>query len=138
MNVVRLLFRWGMTGGVAVTESATIAVVQGQIDAYNARDLDKIVSYYAPDGVVRDAADGRFDERGKDKIRSLFGGVFAANLGLHADTPAIFGVGEWVAAHVAVAEFRSGDDAPRDRRWLEVYRVVGGLIHELDIYSASG
>jgi len=126
-----------MTGGAAVIESATIAVVQGQIQAYNARDLDTIVSYYAPDGVVRDAADGRFDARGQDNIRSLFGGVFAANPDLHADTPTIFGVGEWVAAHLTVAEFRSGDDAPRDRRWLEVYRVVGGLIHELNIYSAS-
>ena len=47
-----------------MTESATIAVVQGQIDAYNARDLDRIVTYYAPDGVVRDAAEGRFNARG--------------------------------------------------------------------------
>lgn len=127
----------GLTGGVAVIESPTIAVVQGQIDAYNARDLDKIVSYYAPDGVVRDAAEGRFAARGLEEIRSLFDGVFAANPDLHADTPAIFGVGEWVGAHVAVANFRSRDEAPRARRWLEVYRVVGGLIHELNIYSAS-
>jgi hypothetical protein len=54
----------GLTGGVAVIESPTIAVVQGQIDAYNARDLNKIVTYYAPDGVVRDAAEGRFSARG--------------------------------------------------------------------------
>ncbi len=121
-----------------MVESTAIAVVQGQIDAYNARDLDKIVAYYAPGGVVRDAAEGRFDARGQEKIRSLFEGVFAANADLHADTPEIFGVGEWVAAHVAVANFRSGDEAPRARRWLEVYRVVGGLIHELNIYSASG
>jgi hypothetical protein len=121
-----------------VTESATIAVVQGQIDAYNARDLDKIVAYYAPDGVIRDAAEGLFTARGPEEIRSLFDGVFAANPDLHADTPAIFGVGEWVAAHVAVAGFRSGNEAPQARRWLEVYRVVGGLIHELNIYSASG
>jgi hypothetical protein len=127
-----------MTGGVSVIESATIAAVQGQIDAYNARDLDKIVAYYAPGGVVREAAEGRFDARGQEEIRSLFGGVFAANPDLHADTPEIFGVGEWVAAHLAVANFRSGDEAPRARRWLEVYRVVGGLIHELNIYSASG
>src|SRR6266700_3083478 len=99
-----------MTGGVAVIESATIAVVQGQIDAYNARDLHKIVTYYAPDGVVRDAADGRFTARGLEEIRSLFDVVFAANPDLHADTPAIFGVGEWVGAHVAVANFRSGDE----------------------------
>jgi hypothetical protein len=121
-----------------VTESATITVVQGQIDAYNARDLDKIVTYYAPDGVVRDAAEGRFTARGLEEIRSLFDGVFSANPDLHADAPAIFGVGEWVAAHVAVADFRSGNEGPRARRWLEVYRVVGGLIHELNIYSASG
>jgi len=121
-----------------VTESATIAVVEGQVDAYNARDLDKIVTYYAPDAVVRDAAHGRFTARGQEEIRSLFDGVFAANPDLHADTPAIFGVGEWVAAHVAIANFRSGDEAPRPRRWLEVYRVVGGLIQELNIYSASG
>ena len=119
-------------------ESTPIAVVQGQIDAYNARDLDKIVTYYAPDGIVRDAAEGRFTSRGLEEIRSLFEGVFAANPDLHADTPAIFGVGEWVGAHVTVANFRSGDEAPRARRWLEVYKVVGGLIHELNIYSASG
>jgi putative hydrolase of HD superfamily len=122
----------------SVIESLAIAVVQAQIDAYNARDLDKIVTYYAPDGVVRDAAEGRFSARGPEEIRSLFDDVFAANPDLHADTPAIFGVGEWVAAHLAVAGFRSGNEAPRARRWLEVYRVVGGLIHELNIYSASG
>src|SRR5438034_8204867 len=79
--------RCGMTGGVEVTESATIAVVEGQVDAYNARDLDKIVTYYAPDAVVRDAAHGRFTARGQEEIRSLFDGVFAANPDLHADTP---------------------------------------------------
>jgi hypothetical protein len=109
-----------MTGGVAVIDPATIAVVQGQIDAYNARDLNKIVTYDAPDGVVRDAAEGRFSARGREEIRSLFDGVFAANPDLHADTPAILDVGEWVAAHVAVANFRSEDEAPRARRWLEV------------------
>ncbi len=118
-------------------ESTMIAVVQGQIDAYNARDLERILTYYAPDGVVRDAAEGRFTIRGIDEIQSLFEEVFAANPDLHADTPAIFGVGEWVGAHVAVANFRSGAEAPQARRWLEVYRVVGGLIHELNIYSAS-
>jgi hypothetical protein len=70
-----------------VIDPATIAVVRGQIDAYNARDLNKIVTYDSPDGVVRDAAEGRFSARGREEIRSLFDGVFAANSDLHADTP---------------------------------------------------
>jgi len=116
--------------------SGAVEVVDAQIDAYNARDLDKILTYYAPGAVIRDARDGRFEDRGLDAIRAVFDTVFAANPDLHADTEEIFGVREWVAAHVVVATFRSGDQIAQDVHWLEVYRVIDGLVHELNIYRA--
>jgi hypothetical protein len=118
-------------------ESASVAVVQGQIEAYNSRDLTGILAYYAPDGIVRDAGYGRFTDRGHDNIRAVFDSVFTANPNLHAETVEIFGAGEWVAAHVTVADFSSGDEAPRQRHWVEVYKVVDGLIQELNIYPAA-
>src|SRR5436305_3862675 len=60
--------------------AGAVGVVVAQIDAYNARDLDKILTYYAPDAVIRDAADGRFEDRGLDAIRAVFDSVFAATL----------------------------------------------------------
>ena len=93
--------------------AGAVGVVVAQIDAYNARDLDKILTYYAADAVIRDAADGRYEDRGLDAIRTVFDSVFAANPDLHADSEEIFGVREWVAAHVVVATFRSGDQVGR-------------------------
>ena len=46
-------------------------VVQAAIDAYHAHDLDRCLSYYAPDVVVKDA-DGRILMHGAEAVRARY------------------------------------------------------------------
>ena len=45
-------------------------MVQAAIDAYHAHDLDRCLSYYAPDVVVKDA-DGTILMDGTEAVRAL-------------------------------------------------------------------
>ena len=46
-------------------------MVQAAIDAYHAHDLDRCLSYYAPDVVVKDA-DGRILMDGAEAVRARY------------------------------------------------------------------
>lgn len=60
-----------------MTAAEMIAVVQRQVEAYNARDLDGFVATYATDAVVRDLTGVR--GQGHDWLRATYGPMFAGN-----------------------------------------------------------
>ena len=102
---------------------AATALVLEQIDAYNARDLDKMLSYYASDAVILDG-DGTHLDQGHEAIRQVFERVFAANPDLHADIPVVAQVGQWVMAHSIVANWAMADGSRGEMQWFERYEVV--------------
>ena len=52
-------------------------LVQRQLDAYNAQDLDAYVGCYAPDVVVA-SLNGAVTETGRDALRARYAKAFAA------------------------------------------------------------
>src|SRR5262249_25754525 len=54
------------------------AVVQSRIDAYNSRDLEKLVSLYAPDVRIFDPPD-RLRDSGADQVRQSYARRFASS-----------------------------------------------------------
>ena len=69
-------------------------VVQGQVEAFNARDIDRFVGYYSPDAVLEDGA-GNVLARGHDAIRAIYGPMFAQSPELHTEVVRRIQVGPW-------------------------------------------
>ena len=59
-------------------------VVQAAIDAYHDHDLDRCLSYYAPDVVVRDA-DGNVVMEGSEVVRARYATSMTENPDIHYD-----------------------------------------------------
>ena len=108
-------------------------VVQAQVNAYNAQDLDALLSTYSDDAVIAKAATGEVQTSGKAALRERTGATFR----------------KFPSARVRVAERRAeGDRAvldhvivtgrgpdwpdPWDAGWVR-YEVVGGLIRRVEL-----
>ncbi len=61
-----------------------VYVVDRQLDAYNARNLDAFVAWYAPDAVIEDLGAGRVVARGHEQIRAVYGPLFAKSPDLNS------------------------------------------------------
>ena len=66
--------------------------VQEQLEAYNARDLDRFLACYADDTVIEDGAGNRV-AAGMEEMRALCGPLFLNSPDLHADVPQRIGTG---------------------------------------------
>ena len=59
-------------------ETDPVAVVAAQVDAYNARDLDRFLECYSPDAVIEDGS-GQVLMRGREAMRGVYGQLFASS-----------------------------------------------------------
>ena len=70
-----------------LVDTATPAdVVQRQLNAYNARDLDAFIAAYHPDARLYDFPDTPLMQ-GHDAMRARYGGMFSRLTALHAQVP---------------------------------------------------
>jgi hypothetical protein len=100
--------------------------VQEQLEAYNARDLDRFVACYAPEVVIEDAEGKRLIE-GIEPMRAAYGALFASNPGLRAEVPTRIRAGEFVIDEERVSGL-SHPGAPAELHTAVVYRVRDGRI----------
>ena len=108
-------------------------VVQAAIDAYHAHDLDRCMSFYAPDVVVRDA-DGKVLMDGSESVRTRYAKSMADHPQLRYDIPKRIALGAFVIDEERVtgySEPRSSDVV----RAVLVYRFAGNLIREILILT---
>lgn len=110
-----------------------VTIVQNQVDAYNARDLDGTLRYYSDDAVIVDGS-GAVIAEGREGIRAVFEHVFAENPELHAEVPTAFHVGDWVAIHSIVPNWAMQDGSRQQMQWIEVYQVVNGKIKRVQLF----
>ena len=109
------------------------ALVMEHIEAYNARHLDRTVSYYASDARIF-GGDGALLDDGREAIRAACGRVFAVNPELHADIPAVVQVGPWVMVHSIVPNWAMADGSRDEMQWIELYQVVDGKIQRVQLF----
>jgi hypothetical protein len=114
------------------TPDATALVLE-HIEAYNARDLDRTLSYYATDALILDG-DGTLLDEGQEAIRAAYGRVFTANPELHADIPAVVQVGQWVMVHSTVRNWAMADGSRGEMQWIELYQVVDDKIQRVQLF----
>ena len=106
--------------------SAAVDVVQRQVEAYNAQDLDAFVRTYADDVVV--TAGGKVIMQGKDALRERYGGLFKKYPNNRARIAHRKTEGDNVVLDHEIVTGRSPDKPdPWDVGWVR-YEVADGLI----------
>lgn len=103
-----------------------VTIVRGQVDAFNARDLDRFVSFYSADIVLEDG-NGQIMAQGHDALRALYGRLFAQSPALHADIPQRIHVGAYVIDEEEASGFIF-EGFPSEMHIAVIYRVEGDTI----------
>jgi len=104
-------------------------VVDAQIEAYRAGDVERFLSCYAEDASVV-LFDGTPMFADKQVMREQYGNLFADSPGLHLAIANRMTAGEFVVDEEHVSGMHFGD-LPAEMTTLSVYRVTGGKIARL-------
>jgi hypothetical protein len=108
-------------------------VVQAAIDAYHDHDLDRCMSYYALDVVVKDA-DGTVAMDGREAVRGRYAKSMTENPEMHYDIPNRISLGAFVVDEEHVTGFTK-PGAPDELRAVLIYRFSGDLIREITVLT---
>ena len=104
-----------------------IAIVQQQLDAYNAQDLDTMMSFYAP-AVVVSGLNGAPTETSRDAVRARYEKAFAQFPQNKAELVNRIAVGNTVADHEHVIRAPGGETFDV----IAIYTFKDGLISRVD------
>jgi hypothetical protein len=115
------------TGGLAMSAPTAVEIVQAQLDAYNARDLDAFAATYA-EGIVITNAKCEVLVTGLEALRKRYGGIFEKFPLNHARIAArkLEG-GEVVLDHEIITGRAPDKPDPWDVGWVR-YEVESGRI----------
>jgi hypothetical protein len=116
----------GTLGGEFMCEAAAAAVVDAQLDAYNARDIERFLHCYSTEAVIEDGA-GTVMMRGHDALRAFYGQAFAQSPQLHCEVRQRIRVGHYVIDEEAISGLQLSG-FPTVVHGAAVYRVEGGCI----------
>ena len=101
-------------------------IVQAQVDAYNAQDLDRFVAFYADDAIIADI-DGVILQSGRAEIRDRFGAMFGQFPQNRCWIAHRFAVGDHVIDHEQGERTLGGDGF----NVAAIYTLKDGLITRL-------
>jgi hypothetical protein len=102
-------------------------VAQGQLDAYNAQDLDAFCRFYADEVVVADL-NGTVTQQGLAGLRERYARMFLQHPQNRAELVNRIAVGNIVADHERVARGPGGETF----EVMAVYTIAGGKIARVD------
>jgi imidazolonepropionase-like amidohydrolase len=108
-----------------------VEVVQMQLDAYNAQDLEAFLATYADDAIVESAAQGKTLSSGKASLRERYAALFARYPRNRARVAERRTEGEGVVLDHEIITGRAPDHPdPWDAGWVR-FEVEGGLIRRV-------
>ncbi len=105
-------------------------VVQKQIRAYNARNLESFLATYAPEAILLNLPDGSVRMQGIEAMRARYGRLFERAPELHAEIPQRIVLGNYVIYREQV-HIRKGEPL---LNVIAIYEVKGDLIHRVWFY----
>ena len=103
-----------------------VQVVQTFIDAFNARDVDRVVGCFSADAVGQSDA-GTVFAQGEEALRAHFGGFLPQSPNVHVEIPSRMHVGSWVVQEEHVTGLVLEEPVP-EFHIISAYRVVDGKI----------
>ena len=103
-----------------------VQVVQEFIDAFNARDVDRVVGCSSADAVMQNDPCTVFAQ-GEEAIRAHFGGFLTQSPNLHSEILSRIHVGSWVVQEEHVTGLVLGEPVP-EFYIASAYRVEDGKI----------
>ena len=103
-----------------------VQVVQDFIDAFNARDVDRVVDYFSADAVMQNDAGAVFAQ-GAEAIRTHFGGFLPHSPTVHSEIRSRIHVGAWVVQEEHVTGLVLEEPVP-EFSIASAYRVEDGKI----------
>ncbi len=106
---------------------SAVDVVQRQLEAYNAHDVDAMAATYAEDCIIADL-NGEMLQRGRDAVRARYTKTFSDFPQNHADVVARMTLGDVVVDH---EQGTRGPNGPTFEA-IVVYTVKNGLIARAD------
>jgi hypothetical protein len=106
--------------------------IDAQLDAYNARDLERFVGCHAPDVVITNAA-GVVLAAGHDGMRTMYGPLFDSSPELTATIANRIAVGSFVADHEQIQGFNL-PGYPIALQAIAVYEVTDGAISKVRLF----
>jgi hypothetical protein len=109
-------------------------VVQGQLDAFNARDIERFLSFYDSDALIEDGQNNTL-ARGHEAMRAMYNPLFAQSPDLHAAIPQRIRVGAYVIDEETLTGFIL-PGFPPDVHAAAVYRVEGSAIMHVRLLMA--
>jgi hypothetical protein len=108
-------------------------IVQAAIDAYHDQDLNRCLSYHAPDVVVKDP-DGTILMDSTAAVRARYARSMTDNPNIRDDIPNRIALGDYVIDEERVTGFAKPGSLDVVRAVL-VYRFSGDLIREILVLS---
>lgn len=110
-----------------MTSSTAIHTVQGQLDAYNRRDLEKFMIFYSQDIEVFDFPNNQSRIKGIDAVRESYKKLFEENPKLHCNL-----VNRIVQGAVVIdQELVTGFEGKPNLNAIAIYRLENNLIREV-------
>ena len=88
-----------------------VQVVQDFIDAFNARDVDRVVGCFSAHAVLQTAA-GTVFAQGEEAVRAHFGGFLPHSPNVHSEIRSRLHVGSWVVQAEHVTGLVLGEPVP--------------------------
>jgi uncharacterized protein (TIGR02246 family) len=107
-------------------------VIDAQVDAYFARDLERFVACYAPDAVITNAA-GELLAEGHDGIRQTYGRLFENSPRLRGRVVNRIAVGNFVVDHEVMEGFNL-PESPTSFEAIAAYQVADEKISRVTLY----
>ena len=107
-------------------------VINAQLDAYNARDIDAFAATYSEDVCIYSMPHAKLVFRGRRQIVEHYGGKTFKNQNLHAQVLARLVIGNKVIDHERAVGLR-----PEPVEVMVVYEVDNGLIQAVWFYEPA-
>lgn len=101
-------------------------IIDKQVEAYNARDLERFIDCYAEDVTIEDGM-GNVMMQGREAVRTLYGTLFVNSPNLHARIANRIRVGNYVVDEEEIAGFVM-EGFPTELHAAVIYRVAQGKI----------
>lgn len=115
--------------------SAVTDVIDGQVDAYRDRDLDRYLGFYADDAIVTNGA-GKVVMSGIADLRDQYGKSFRSNPAVQIEIARRIAVGDYVVDEEHLANLGDPPQAGEIHA-VVAYHVCGGLISRVLLLASS-